>query len=441
MNPLLRIAEPYVADRRPARLPAILVVTPIYPWPGRLSEGIFLHRQVQRLARLGHPVRVTNFHPAVPGLPRSLATTSWLRYHPRWMRWSGRQDGIRVDHIFHHQHARNRSDAIPIIADAVSRHLDRHLDGFIPDVIYGNWLWKGGAVAVAMGERYGWPVAAIARGSELHRWQSIHRYCLQHVEDVVHRADLLLANCEFLRSRAASITGGNAQSIQVAYNGCDTSLFQPAVERTSARRELGFSDHARYFVSCGTVIEHKGQGDLARAWMRFAPSHPDWRLIVLGPVVDHHLARELRSAYGATVEVRGQVQAHEIPRYLQAADAYVQPSRLEGLSNATMEAMSTGLPVVTTDAGGQRELMDGSANGWMAAVANPASLASALQALAADADGAAVRGTAARHMMTNRFEATQQAGRLSMLLTELSERKQRPLDRAPSVRDEIGAIW
>ncbi len=347
--------------------------------------------------------------------------------------------------MFYSQKGRNRVDAVPVIADAVSGHLDRHLGDFTPDVIYGNWLWKGGAVALALRERFGWPVAAIARGSELHRWQSIHRYCLRHVTDVVANADLVLANCEFLRSRAAAIPGGDAQSVRVAYNGCDTSLFRPVVDRKPIRHELGFHDDARYFVCCGTVTEHKGHGDLARAWMRFAPSHPDWRLIVLGPVVDHRLARELRSAFGDTVEVRGQVGAHEIPRYLQAADAYVQPSQLEGLSNATMEAMSTGLPVVTTDAGGQRELMDGSANGWMAAAADPASLASAMQALAADADGAALRGAAARDVMTTRFEAIHHARRLSSLLTELSERKQGALGHPPAVRGEnvagMGATW
>ena len=42
---------------------------------------------------------------------------------------------------------------------------------------------------------------------------------------------------------------------------------------------------------------------------------------------------------------------------MRAADAYTQPSIYEGLPNATMEAMATALPVIATDTGGQRELI------------------------------------------------------------------------------------
>lgn len=405
---------------------SVLVLSPIYPWPGMPPEGIFVHRQIQNLVQLGHRVRVINYHPAIPGLPRSLVGASWLRYHPRSLYWPGSLDGVRVEHVFYPQPRGNRGDAVPRIADAVTRHLDRHPGEFQPDVVYAHWLWTGGAVALALRERIGRPVAAIARGSDLHRWQTVHRYCRDYVQQVIERADLVLANCDFLRSRAAAMAPSVGAAIRIAYNGCDTTLFRPAEQRDEVRRALGFSSELRYFLCCATVAEHKGVGDLAAAWEQFAPRNPTWRLVVLGPVAQRASARALRRLTSMRVELRGQRGAHEVPRYLQAADAYIQPSRLEGLSNATMEAMSTALPVVTTDAGSQHELIDGTTNGWIVPAAHPDLLAAAMDAVANDPAEALIRGAAARQTIVTRFDARSEAGRLSVLLTTLA-RGERPL--------------
>src|SRR3954466_7565352 len=65
------------------RLPSVLVVTPIYPWPGNPAEGIFVHRQVRNLAQLEHPVRVLPSPPPVPGFPPPPVNMSWGRSPPR----------------------------------------------------------------------------------------------------------------------------------------------------------------------------------------------------------------------------------------------------------------------------------------------------------------------------------------------------------------------
>jgi glycosyltransferase involved in cell wall biosynthesis len=412
-------AAPDSAAPPRAGLPGILVLTPIYPWPGNPSEGIFVHRQVRNLARLGHPVKVIAYHPAVPGLPRALAPISWGRYHPRWMLRSGEQDGIRVEHLFYAQRRFDRGDVVPAIAEATCRFIERTPEYQDTDVVYAHWLWTGGAAALGVRERFGWPVAAIARGSEMHRWQSVHPHCRSHVERVIGEADLLLANCEYLRSRMTDLLPGAAERARVARNGCDHRLFRPAPDRERVRRELGFSPGLRYFVCCATVVEHKGLPDLAMAWRRFSAMHPDWRLIVLGPIAQWKIAREFRRIAGASAELRGQVASDRVVTFMQAADGYVQPSRLEGLSNATMEAMAVGLPVVATSAGGQQEVVRDGVNGWLVATGNPAALADAMDELARAPHLAKARGASARQTIVDHFDPIAEASAQAARLVEL----------------------
>jgi glycosyltransferase involved in cell wall biosynthesis len=109
--------------------------------------------------------------------------------------------------------------------------------------------------------------------------------------------------------------------------------------------------------------------------------------------------------------------------YLQAADAYVQPSRLEGLANATMEAAAVGLPVITTDTCGQREIIRHGANGWLVPPENPAALLAALQDLAADPERAAAFGRAARETILRDFNPAAEAKKLAAILRRVAEQK------------------
>ena len=109
---------------------------------------------------------------------------------------------------------------------------------------------------------------------------------------------------------------------------------------------------------------------------------------------------------------------------MQAADAYIQPSRLEGLANATMEAAAVALPVITTDTCGQREVIQHSVNGWLVAPESPAALLQALNELAADPHRAAQMGQAARATILQNFNPTLEAGKLAGVLQNLAARRE-----------------
>lgn len=396
----------------------VLVVSSDYPTADRPQQGRFVHRQIRNLVRLGLDCRVLTYRPAPPPFPRWLVRRSWLRYHWERLGNPGHVDGVRVDETFYQRDWTPGEDVVPAIGTALVDFMAARHAGWTPDVIYANWLWSAGAAALALRRRFGWPLAAIARGSEMHEWHRVQPHCRPYVAEVLDQADQPLANCQALRSLADDCVPGASDRIEVVYNGCDSSEFRPAADREALRGSLGISPSTRVLLYCGDVIARKGLDELVEAWRRFAARHGHWRLVVAGRPVDRALVDRLTSA--DRVQLTGPLSRERVLAYMQAADAYVQPSRLEGLANATMEAMAVGLPVVSSDACGQRELIVDGSNGWLVPAGDPSALADALGEIAADEEGAWTRGGEARRTIQDRFDPLQHAGRLAGILTRVA---------------------
>jgi glycosyltransferase involved in cell wall biosynthesis len=86
----------------------------------------------------------------------------------------------------------------------------------------------------------------------------------------------------------------------------------------------------------------------------------------------------------------------DVPAILERAHAGCLPSHAEGLSNAVIEAMAAGLPVVATSVGGNVELVEENATGHVVPPHRPALLAERLAALLADRDRAHTLGSRGR---------------------------------------------
>ena len=392
----------------------VLVVTPSYPVPDNALAGVFVHRQIVNLARQGVACRVLVYRPAPPPFPRWLRSRSWVRYFWRRIGWPGEVDGVPVEEVFYRRTWQRDEDVVPAIGEALAAHLDAHAECRDADVVYAHWLWTGGAAALRLRERFGLPVVAIARGSEMHDWHAVHPHCRPRVEQVLREADRVLTNCEDLRERAEALVPGSSRSIEVVYNGCDAAVFRAAADREAARRAVGVAPDSKVLLFCGDVTARKGMLELADAWSRFAPDHSEWHLVVVGKLVEREPVSRLEAA--GRVRFAGQVPPERVLTFMQAADAYVQPSRLEGLANATMEAMAVGLPVITTDTCGQRELIQDGENGWLIPPGDVEALVRALSGMASDPGAARERGKAARRTIETRFDPKREAARLAGVL-------------------------
>lgn len=109
-------------------------------------------------------------------------------------------------------------------------------------------------------------------------------------------------------------------------------------------------------LTVARLDRQKGIDILLKAWALIPKRRKDLRLQILGggPLESELKKLSIDLKIDSSVEFVGAV--HNVGKYLSDSDVFILPSRAEGLSNALLEAMSYGLPCVSTDVGGNREL-------------------------------------------------------------------------------------
>ena len=109
------------------------------------------------------------------------------------------------------------------------------------------------------------------------------------------------------------------------------------------------------------------------------------------------------------VRLSGALSSAEVLSRLQATDIFVLSSVEEGISNAVLEAMATGVPIVTTTAGGMVEAVTDGVEGFVVPVRNAAALADRIERLATDPAARVAMGAAARRRAEQDFSIQRQA--------------------------------
>jgi glycosyltransferase involved in cell wall biosynthesis len=182
--------------------------------------------------------------------------------------------------------------------------------------------------------------------------------------------------------------GVPAHRLEVIYSGVDLSAF-----------EGDRSDPASELVVCvGQLTPEKGHEVLLRAWREVTHTRPEAELALLG---DGPLGARLRE--NASPSVRFVGHCEDVAGWLRPAALYVQPSLVEGLGTAVLEAMACSLAVVASAAGGLGEAVDDGVTGLLVPPKNPTALATAITRLLADRSRSAALGAAGRSRVEQLF--------------------------------------
>ena len=176
--------------------------------------------------------------------------------------------------------------------------------------------------------------------------------------------------------------GFTSKSLTTIPNGVDLREYAGAADPAD-RRRLGLEPDDLVLICVGRLVEIKAQEVLIDAVERL-PGGLRVKLLLVG---DGERRRELedRIRSGGTEErVRLLGQRDDIRRLLKASDCFVLSSRSEGLSRSIIEALASGLPVVATDVGGNRELVQEAMNGYLVPPDNPVLFADRLKEILED---------------------------------------------------------
>jgi glycosyltransferase involved in cell wall biosynthesis len=174
-------------------------------------------------------------------------------------------------------------------------------------------------------------------------------------------------------------------------------------------------------VFVGRLHEQKGVDLLLRALARIRERRPEARIRcdVVGDGPSRHELSALAAALNVASDVRFLGYRDDVAPFLDRADAFVLPSRAEGISNALLEAMTLGLPVIASAVPGNTDVIEHGANGLLFEVDDPASLASALLRLLDEPDLRGRLGREARRTVDTRYSIEHVGRRYVHLYREL----------------------
>jgi glycosyltransferase involved in cell wall biosynthesis len=202
----------------------------------------------------------------------------------------------------------------------------------------------------------------------------------------------------------AALPRSGRPAITVVHHGVDLRRFTP-----SAREDHG---GVPTLVSIGRLVDKKGFPDLLQALRLVKDTGRRFRCQVYGegPALEEllHLSRSLK--LDDEVRFMGAHGTDRIVHALRAADIFVLTPRVaadrdrDGIPNVLVEAMSSGLPIVTTSAGGVGELVKHGRNGMVAAPGDPAGVARWLAELMDDAEQRRRLGAAARRTVEREYD-------------------------------------
>jgi len=203
------------------------------------------------------------------------------------------------------------------------------------------------------------------------------------------KLDRVIAVSEAVRRSLIANDGLAPDKVSVVYGGYDPQQFHRGIAGDRVRSEFGLDAQTQVVGIVGALIAKKGHADFFEAAARIAEAVLTARFLAIGPGKPERFAAMLEQlGLGERVIFAG--YRSDIAEALAALDVLVCAStKGEGLTGAVREAMAVGTPVVTTDVGGNTELVEHERTGLVVPVGSPVDLARATLRLLGDSDEAA----------------------------------------------------
>jgi glycosyltransferase involved in cell wall biosynthesis len=236
-------------------------------------------------------------------------------------------------------------------------------------------------------------IRTATRTSRLSRWLAA----------MLRRVDAVVTPTSETRQEALDF-GVPSERVHMIGNGVDTQVFRPrsANERRQIRLSLGID--AGGVVLC--VARHSGEKNLEGlldAWKRVHEQLPgDWKLVLIGDGILGSLLEQRVGSEGLRSSVV-MLAAQPADRWMAAADVYALASNWEGLSNTTLEAMASGVPVVSTRVSGAAETLGETGAGLVCDVGRMDLFAENLKRLVLEQSLRSAMGAAGRRVIESRY--------------------------------------
>ncbi len=222
--------------------------------------------------------------------------------------------------------------------------------------------WKGEAEAI-----HGEPFMRLNANEKV--LVSLNRMLRFFEESMIHRARKIIAVSEFTKWELTKYYSINPNKIKVIHNGVDIKKFQPTADKRKVKAELGFNPDDIAIVSVGRLYARKGLFTLIESMPAVVKRFPNAKFIISGKGQSDEMQKLIVHATKLgvinNIVFTGYYPDAKLPKLYQAADVFAFSTFYEHHPFAVLEALATGLPVVTTTVGGIPETIQSGKNGFL----------------------------------------------------------------------------
>lgn len=385
-------------------VPRLLVFSSLFPFPADPNAGVFIR---ERMFRVGQHI------PLVVVSPKAWSPFDGLirLFRPRFRPLAPRvevQQGVTVyaPRFFSLPGVLKHWDStfMALGSYVTVRRLKKEFGFNLIDAHFG---YPDGHAASLLARWFKTPLTITLRGSE--RTYAETPAFRTRIVTGLRAASKVFGVSDSLRRLAVSLGAPEEKTLAVG-NAVDGQRFQ-RVERQAARARLGLDEHEPVLISVGWLIERKGFHRVIEVLPELVKRHPRLRYLIVGGATGaDNMEASLRqqvARLGLEDHVRflGPMKPDDLKGPLSAADVFVLATRREGWANVFLEAMSCGLPVVTTDVDGNPEVVCKPELGEIVPFGDAPALRDAIaRSLEKDWDTAAICAHAAAHTWERRVQ-------------------------------------
>lgn len=264
--------------------------------------------------------------------------------------------------------------------------------------IIGKWLKKPVIVKVAQDE---------LSDQEINSVNGLKRKTRLFRQRLLKNVDYFIAISDEIDSNLKKRIGENTKILRIP-NGVDTiSKYTPAssAEKKGLRNKLSLPESEVVMLYIGAVNKRKGIHNLLDA-LQLSSLDKKMKVVICGPILEdigfeETIEKINQNMASVSVDYRGKVS--NVEEYMKASDLFILPSYSEGLPNVLLEAGASGLPLITTDIGGSRDIVVDGENGLVVNLNSPSEINEAFATLVHDADLRKTMGLASRNRVSTLF--------------------------------------
>ncbi len=347
-----------------------------YPYdvPGLKWSGIFAHRQFKGLIENGADLKVIQPILWTPPAPFNKLNKSWEDNSKVIYPMEREYDGI---HVYHPRIGNMRPGFIfrkkyeQRYIESITNFFERNNIQLNPkeDIFYSQWMPTARLVQTAA-QKLGIKSGILLIGDDVLVWPHDNARTMSIFIESWESADIRFAVAGYLAEEANKLVGKNL-SYSVVRRGVEYQNFEPvsAEKKTALRSSFNLPPLGtkNVILSVGSALVRKGWLDLFDALKDLREFRDDFILLSINSgSSDIDLDAEARKR-GLSEHFKNlkEIPPADIAKYYVCADIFCLPSHWEGIANAVVEALSCGIPVLTTNVCGHPELIQDGYNGLL----------------------------------------------------------------------------